>query len=128
MQASGRGFVSCSARPQRWAWLTERRWASYQEHRGVSKLSFADRGPVTGVDLSAWDSKSSGCVLPEDLKALLQITDGLTLKWDANLHGAAAKDLRGSSTLEFPVKPSGWVIPLRLKACQHARTRCGGGA
>ena len=66
------------------------RWACYQEHRGVSKLSFADRGPVTGVDLSVWDSKSLGCVLPEDLKALLQITDGLTLKWDANLHGASA--------------------------------------
>jgi len=84
--------AACSARLRR---IADRGAAAValllpQEHRGVSKLNFAERGPVTGVDLSAWESKSSGCALPEDLKALLQITDGLTLKWDANLHGAAA--------------------------------------
>jgi len=64
-----------------------------QGHRGVAKLALVDRGPVTGVDLSVWESKSSGCILPEDLKALLHISDGLTLKWDANLHGEATHTL-----------------------------------
>ena len=92
--------AACSARLRR---IADRGAAAValllpQEHRGVSKLNFAERGPVTGVDLSAWESKSSGCALPEDLKALLQITDGLTLKWDANLHGAAAAGGRGART------------------------------
>lgn len=55
----------------------------------MAKLTFLERGPVTGVDVSSWEQKNSGCVLPEDLKALLQISDGMSLKWDAKLHGAA---------------------------------------
>jgi hypothetical protein len=54
----------------------------------VAKLTFLERGPVTGVDVSSWEHKNSGCLLPEDLRALLQISDGMTLKWDAKLHGA----------------------------------------
>lgn len=59
-----------------------------QEHQGVAKLTFIERGPVTSVDVSSWEQRNSGCALPEDLKALLQISDGMTLKWDAKLHGA----------------------------------------
>ena len=63
-----------------------------QGHQGVSKLTFVERGPVTSVDISSWESKHLPCVLPDDLKALLQITDGITLKWDANLHGPRRKN------------------------------------
>ena len=60
--------------------------AFLEGHKGVAKLDFAEHGAVTGVDVAMWEQKASGCKLPEDLKALLQISDGLTLRWDAKLH------------------------------------------
>ena len=80
-----------------------------QEHQGVAKLTFIERGPVTGVDVSSWEQKNSGCVLPEDLKALLQISDGMTLKWDAKLHGAPVLTACGAS-VPVPCLLSGLVV------------------
>ncbi|CAD7939749.1 unnamed protein product [Amoebophrya sp. A120] len=53
-----------------------------ERHQGVSEIILQGPVPCPGSAIHAWETRH-GLRLPDDLKAFLQITNGLYLKWSA---------------------------------------------
>jgi len=56
----------------------------------VENLTFAELGPTSMIAIGSWEKANAPYVLPVDLKAFLQFSDGLNLRWDARLNGIRA--------------------------------------
>ena len=52
-----------------------------ENHIGISEVNFIERSGVAEMSITKWEEENSPYQLPEDYKAFLQISDGLSLNW-----------------------------------------------
>mmetsp|Transcript_13103 Transcript_13103/g.19117 ORF Transcript_13103/g.19117 Transcript_13103/m.19117 type:complete len:284 (+) Transcript_13103:1913-2764(+) len=52
-----------------------------ENHPGVTEVEFTERQGIVENLIETWEQENSPYLLPNDIKAFLQITDGLLLKW-----------------------------------------------
>jgi tubulin polyglutamylase complex subunit 2 len=57
-----------------------------ESHKGVTDVELIERQGVSEDQIQQWDRENSPYSLPDDLKAFLQISDGLLLQWKVKLH------------------------------------------
>lgn len=57
-----------------------------ESHKGVTDVELIERQGVSEDQIQQWDREHSPYSLPDDLKAFLQISDGLLLQWKVKLH------------------------------------------
>lgn len=54
----------------------------FYSHTGISDVEFnSERQGVAEVSLTKWEEDNTPYKLPDDYKAFLQISDGLSLNW-----------------------------------------------
>jgi tubulin polyglutamylase complex subunit 2 len=52
-----------------------------ENHIGISDVDFVERSGVAEMSITKWEEENSPFQLPDDYKAFLQISDGLSLTW-----------------------------------------------
>ena len=52
-----------------------------ENHIGISEVNFIERSGVAEMSITKWEEENTPYQLPEDYKAFLQISDGLSLNW-----------------------------------------------
>ncbi|CDW78373.1 UNKNOWN [Stylonychia lemnae] len=52
-----------------------------ENHIGVTDVEFIERQGVAEMSIQKWEEENSPYLLPDDYKAFLQISDGLSLNW-----------------------------------------------
>ena len=52
-----------------------------ENHIGVTDVEFVERQGVAEMSIQKWEEENSPYLLPDDYKAFLQISDGLSLNW-----------------------------------------------
>jgi hypothetical protein len=52
-----------------------------ENHIGISEVNFIERSGVAEMSITKWEEENTPYQLPEDFKAFLQISDGLSLSW-----------------------------------------------
>jgi hypothetical protein len=59
-----------------------------ENHACVSDVVLTERAGVTARDLTGWEKTNLPIKLPADLRAFLQLFDGLELRWKIQFQGA----------------------------------------
>lgn len=57
-----------------------------ENHKGVTDVELIERQGISEEQILQWDRDHAPYSLPDDLKAFLQISDGLLLQWKVKLH------------------------------------------
>lgn len=52
-----------------------------ESHIGITDVEFIERQGVAEVTITKWEEENAPYKLPDDFKAFLQISDGLSLNW-----------------------------------------------
>jgi tubulin polyglutamylase complex subunit 2 len=52
-----------------------------ERHAGITDVQYFERPPCAARDIENWERAHYPCVLPEDFKSFLRLSDGLLLKW-----------------------------------------------
>lgn len=52
-----------------------------ENHIGITDVEFIERTGVAESTISKWEEENAPYKLPDDFKAFLQISDGLSLNW-----------------------------------------------
>jgi hypothetical protein len=52
-----------------------------ERHAGITDVQYFERPPCATRDIENWERAHYPCVLPEDFKSFLRLSDGLLLKW-----------------------------------------------
>lgn len=52
-----------------------------ENHIGISDVDFVERSGVAEMSITKWEEENAPFQLPDDYKAFLQISDGLSLTW-----------------------------------------------
>ena len=52
-----------------------------ESHIGITDVDLIERSGVAEMSLTKWEEENTPFQLPEDYKAFLQISDGLSLNW-----------------------------------------------
>ena len=52
-----------------------------ERHAGITDVQYFERPPCASRDIENWERAHYPCVLPEDFKSFLRLSDGLLLKW-----------------------------------------------
>ena len=52
-----------------------------ERHAGITDVQYFERPPCASRDIENWERAHYPCVIPEDFKSFLRLSDGLLLKW-----------------------------------------------
>lgn len=55
--------------------------SALEAHPAVGAVELYSAPAVTRIQLGEWEARNRGCCLPEDYKALLAISNGITVRW-----------------------------------------------
>ena len=88
-----------------------------ESHKGVTDVELVERQGVSEDQIQQWDRENAPYSLPDDLKAFLQISDGLLLQWKVKLHNQVhplglmnlnrLREIRGIESEEFVLRKLG---------------------
>uniref|UniRef100_K3WTV4 Knr4/Smi1-like domain-containing protein n=1 Tax=Globisporangium ultimum (strain ATCC 200006 / CBS 805.95 / DAOM BR144) TaxID=431595 RepID=K3WTV4_GLOUD len=77
-----------------------------QAHKHVSHVEPKEMVGASAIQLAIWEQKNFPCILPDDFKRFLTITNGLSVKWFAPFRGHLSlnsiQDVQKSCVRKFP--------------------------